>query len=209
MNIIDNMPQLKKFIFNIRSITRLTDQIDFPTNEDMQHTFKDFENNQIITYVSYLPNNEKGRCHTYSYPFTIKRYENVPNNFPGEIFKCVREVSLFDERPFEHEYFLLISQAFPFMNKLSVCNKKPQNNKLCNQSKNINQQSSIIEYPHLTHLDLTDAHDDYVEEFLLDTKTSLPNHVHLYAKYKPFEKSNIYFLKQLNTNEVRKSEVCM
>jgi hypothetical protein len=49
MNIIDNMPQLKKFIFNIRSITRLRDQIDFPTNEDMQHTFKDFENNQIIT----------------------------------------------------------------------------------------------------------------------------------------------------------------
>ena len=107
----------------------------------------------------------------------MKYYDNITNNFPGGLFKCVREISLFDEHPFEHEFFLRIAQSFPFMEKLTLNNYKPQNNKQCRKSKNDNQDLSIIKYPHLTKLNLYEAHDDYVEQFLVDTKTCLPNNV--------------------------------
>ncbi len=43
----------------------------------------------------------------------MKYYKNIINSFPGGLFKYVREIFLFDERPFEHEFFIQIAQAFP------------------------------------------------------------------------------------------------
>jgi hypothetical protein len=196
-DIINKMPRLKKFGFNIRSIINLHNQIDLPTNEDIQNTFRDFDNNQIISCVNYFRDRKKGECHIYSYPFKNRRYVKIANNFPGGIFKCVREVSLFDEHPFEHEFFLRIQKSFPFMNRLSVTNRKPQNN---------NQQLSIIEYLHLTHLDLTNTHHDYAEQFLLDTKMCLPNNVHLYIDYKSLKRVTHNFRRdatKINCSKVR------
>ena len=56
-------------------------------------------------------------------------YNDITNNFPGGLFEYVRVVSLFDEHPFEHEFFLRIQKSFPFMERLSVNNNKPQNRK--------------------------------------------------------------------------------
>jgi hypothetical protein len=42
---------------------------------------------------------------------------------------------------------------------------------------------SIIEYAHLIRLHLLRIHDDYVEQFLFDTKTCLPNDIHLIIGY--------------------------
>ena len=105
-NIINHLPQLNKFTFNIRSCLRLNDQIYLSSNEDIQHTFKDFKNNKIISCVDYFQDVNIGQCHIYSYPYKVKYYEYITNNFPGGLFKYVREVSLYDEHPFEHEFFL-------------------------------------------------------------------------------------------------------
>jgi hypothetical protein len=43
------MPRLKKFTFNIRSFLDLRNQIDLPSIEDINRTFSDFKNNQIIS----------------------------------------------------------------------------------------------------------------------------------------------------------------
>ncbi|CAF1560481.1 unnamed protein product, partial [Rotaria sordida] len=40
------------------------------------------------------------------------------------IFKCVRKILLFDEYPFEHEFILQISKSFPFLEKLTIVNRK-------------------------------------------------------------------------------------
>ncbi len=48
MNIINHMPQLNKFVFNIRSTILLPNEIELPSNEDIQNTFKDFKDDQII-----------------------------------------------------------------------------------------------------------------------------------------------------------------
>jgi hypothetical protein len=188
MNIINHMPRLNKFIFNIRSLNCFYNEMNLPSNEDIQKTFKDFKDKQIICCVDYFPKRKKGQCHIYSYPYKLKHYDDITNNFPGGIFKHVRKVSLFDERPFEHEFFLRIARSFPFMEKLSVTNQKRQINKRFSKSKNENQNLPIIKYPHLKYLHLLNTCIDYHAQFLLDTKTCLPLHVDVYMNYKLVKK---------------------
>ncbi|CAF1417505.1 unnamed protein product [Rotaria sordida] len=150
--------------------------------EDIQHTFIDFPNNEIISYVDYFPEEERGRCHIYSYPSFMPYYGDITNNFPGGLFNYVRVVSLCDEYPFEHGFFLRIVQSFPFMEELTVINRKGQTNKQSYESNNDDRISSVIEYSFLSELDLLNVHDDYIEEFLFDTKTYFQNNVLLRIK---------------------------
>ncbi|CAF3416118.1 unnamed protein product [Rotaria sp. Silwood2] len=100
------------------------------------------------------------------------------------MFECVREITLFDEQPFEHEFFLRISHSFPFMQSLTLFNTKPQQKILRSRSKQNNQDIPIIKYPHLVKLNLTEAHIDYIEQFLVHWKTSLTNIVRLSVGYR-------------------------
>jgi hypothetical protein len=59
LNIINHMPLLNKFTFNIRSTTHFYNQINLPSNEYIQQTFKDFENQQIISSIDYFPDEKK------------------------------------------------------------------------------------------------------------------------------------------------------
>jgi hypothetical protein len=183
-NIINHLLRLNTFTFNIRTINYSFYENDLLSNEDIQQTFKDFKSNQVISCVDYFQEARYGECHAYSYPYKSKYYYMITNNFPDRLFECVRIVSLFDERPFEHEFFLRIAQSFPLMKKLTVINRKAQKNKQCRKSENL----SIIEYHHLTELCLLNAHEDYHEEFLLDTETCLPNGVYLRIDYRSLEK---------------------
>ncbi|CAF4241491.1 unnamed protein product [Rotaria magnacalcarata] len=193
-NIMNHMPQINKFTFNIRSSMSLRNQINLLSNEDIQYTFNDFQNNQIISCVDYFSEIQRGECHIYSYPYEWKEYHKITNNFPGGIFKHVCEISLFDERPFEHNFFSRISQSFPFVKKLTLINDK-RSRKLDDN----NQHLSIIEYPHLSVLDLVEAHDDYIEQFLVDTKTCLPNSVYLAVYYQVLKRVTQHFTR----NETR------
>ena len=51
-NIINHMPRLNIFTFNIRSYSHFYNEINLPSNEDIQKTFKD---KKIISYVDYFP----------------------------------------------------------------------------------------------------------------------------------------------------------
>ncbi|CAF1325885.1 unnamed protein product [Rotaria sordida] len=177
------MSRLNKFIFNIFSSFNIHNETDQLSNEDIQCTFTDFKDNQIISCIDYFPNVSKGQCRVYSYPFTIRCYKSITNKFSGGLFECVRQVSLFDERPFEHEFLFRISQSFPFMEKLTLINDKPQSNKQNRKVKNDGQDLLIIEYPHLTYLNLNKAHHDYVEQFLVDMEICLPNNVCLIVSF--------------------------
>ncbi|CAF4120912.1 unnamed protein product, partial [Rotaria sordida] len=188
-NIINYMPRLNKFTFNICLFNRTSNQINLRSNEDIQRTFKDFKNNQIISCADYFQEKKYSYCHIYSYPYRMKYYDNITNNFPGGLFKYVHKVSLYDEHPFEHEFFLQIAQSFPFMKELTVNNCKPQKNKLYNDNKDF----SIIEYPYLTSLSLIEVHDDYIEQFLLDMKMCLPYNVHLYVNYESLKNMTYNF----------------
>ena len=67
--------------------------------------------------------------------------------------------------------------------------------KLINKKKQLNQRIqnqqerlSIIEYPHLVELDLSEAHHNYYEQFLSDTKTCLPYDIRVFMNYRPMKK---------------------
>ncbi len=149
------------------------------------------------------------QSHIYSYPYKLKQYNDITNNFPGGIFRCVREVSLLDERPFEHDFFLRIAQSFPSMEILTLSNRKGQNNKRLRQSKNGHQDLSIIKYPHLIELDISDTHKDYHEQFLFDTKMCLPNDLHISIDYRLAKKVTRNFRRNTTrSNYAKMSLVC-
>jgi len=61
------------------------------------------------------------------------------------------------------------------MTELRIHNREPQ--------KNDKQQFSIIEYPHLITLDLVQTHENYLEQFLNNTKMHLLNNIYLRVDY--------------------------
>ncbi|CAM4845161.1 unnamed protein product [Rotaria magnacalcarata] len=199
-DIIIYIPRLYKFTFNICSTIDHRNQTNFPLNKHIEKTFKYFSNNQIITCIDHFQEEGYSQCHIYSYPYKLKVYNNITNNFLGGLFTTVTQVSLYDERPFEHEFFLQIQKSFPFMKELTIKNQKAQNNKQCIKSSNDNQILSIVEYHKLTRLDLTNTHGDYVELFLFDTKMSLPNNLHLCVDYQTLERVTYYFTRYITRN---------
>jgi hypothetical protein len=74
------------------------------------------------------------------------------------------------------------------MKQLTIYNKKPQKNKSYEQSKYDNQHLLLIQYPYPSVLDLLSAHDDYVEQFLLDTKTSIIRTVDLQVVFSTLDR---------------------
>jgi len=139
-----------------------------------------FEYNQVISCVDYFSEALEGQCHIYSYPYTLKEYNNITNNFPGGLFECVREISLFNERPFEHEFFLRIAQSFPLIKELTLINQKPQKNKQYRKTKDDEQDFSIVKYPHLTYLMKLMR--------IISNNSYLPYNMNLVTNYQSLEK---------------------
>jgi hypothetical protein len=184
-DIISQMPKLNKFVFSIHSNLYLDDLSHLPSNDDIQRTFKGLEDYQIISYIDYFPNGKYkfGQCHIYSHPYTMNYLYRLTNSFPGGLFKFVHKVSLIDKRPFEHEFFIRITEAFPFLKTLIIDNQSPQNHKQCQQSNKNHRNLRVIEYPHLITLKLYAVHDDYIEQFLVHTKACLSNYINLCIYY--------------------------
>ena len=195
-NLLNHLTKLNQLTFNIRSTIRLDNQTNTLSNEDIQSTFKDFANNRILSSVDYFSQMKQGQCHIYSYPYRWKEYHQITNHFPGIISKYVREISLLDEQSFEHDFFLQISKSFPLLRKLTLINEKAQKNK--------NHHLSITEYPHLSYLSLMDAHDDYIEEFFLQTNTCLPDNLHVTVDYQGFKRVTQDFTSNATRNNCQK-----
>ncbi|CAF0814612.1 unnamed protein product [Rotaria sordida] len=179
-NIINYLLHLKQFGFNIHSFIPIDNPNDLPSNEDIRQTLKNVGNNYSFCCINYYPESRMDHCNIYSYSCSneMKFYYNVTNNFQSGIYKFVRKISLFDEYPFEHEFFIRISQSFPFVESLSLTKQKPQNEK-----KNEETNLPIAQFCHLTRLNFDDAHDDYIEQFLLDRKTCLSNNFLITVEY--------------------------
>ncbi|CAF1409566.1 unnamed protein product [Rotaria sordida] len=187
---------MKHFDFDIYSFISMESQMSFLSQEDIQQTFKDFPCTKVISCVDYFHRKRKlGQCHVYSYPFLMKSYEYITNNFPGGYYPHVRIVYLYDEHPFEHEFFRQISLAFPLMSRLTLINDCSQNSK---QTININQNFGIIRYYHLIELDIRRCRDDYTEEFL-NRKTYLHNSISLHINVESFARITQNFTR----NEIR------
>ncbi|CAF0850132.1 unnamed protein product [Adineta steineri] len=180
-NILDYMPQLRSFTFYICTYV---DPITLPhklSSEDIQQTL--INNGQqyvssMVNYVTSIVNyvyDVRAAYSIFSLPFEFDYLQDIGNNLPNIVFNYVIYLVIEDITPFEHEFFMRIARSFPLLKHLCIQNKESQKlDGLMTFSPDSCQLHSIIEYPHLTILDVIRAHKDYVEQFLNETKTFLP-----------------------------------
>ncbi|CAF2041759.1 unnamed protein product [Rotaria magnacalcarata] len=198
-----SIPEIKE-LPKLKAFSLYSDLPTFQYNElivPLLYRMVNLEELDLHLVVHYF---KLGQCHIYSYPYRAKTHEYITNNFPGGLFKYVREVSLYDDRPFEHEFFVKIPESFPFMEQLTIYNRKPQKNKFYEQSNYDNQHLSPIQYSYLSVLELFSAHDDYVEQFLVDIKTSLIRTVNLQVLVSTLDRVTHSFTRDATRTNCRK-----
>jgi hypothetical protein len=203
-DILNHMSRLSRFSFSIDSYIFANSETNLPSSEDIQSTFNDFSNLQILCYVDYFPKTKLARCLIYSCPSLLQYYGAITNHFPGGLFINVRVVSLFDENPFEHAFFHAIQKSFPFLQRLSVKNNQPQKSKQFSRSIDENGHISVIEYPFLNELFIVNVHDDYIEQFLLHSKASFQNSI-LHTNYESLQRVTHHFTRddtRLNCTQI-------
>lgn len=174
--ILNHMLQLNKFIFSINTLViNKNIRINLPSNNDIQLSFIRKGNQQIDSYIHNESVKRGSTCHIYSIPYQFGNFFDVNCHFQGGIFNQVRCVIMADrEHPFQQEFFQVISNSFPFLQTLIICNYQPQKRK---------ELFSTITFPHLRNLGLRRAHVDYAAQFLSDTKIHLPYLLELIITY--------------------------
>ena len=180
-DILMNMPQLHSFTFYISTDTYNGNHL-YVSNHDVQQTFTNKGYQQASCIVNYFPN-ARAICHIFSLPFAFDHLECIANRFPTIVFNRVTFLRVYDFVPFEHEFFIRIATAFPLLKCFNVMNLMPQVWNVNGIQSNDNQSYSIVAYSHLISLDLRFVCIDYIEEFLLETKTHLLRPIELKVRY--------------------------
>ena len=135
----------------------------------------------------------------------MRYFYKLANSFPGGLFQSVRHIFLYDERPFQHEFFIRLAEACPFLQIVVMENESPQNHEQCKKSDIDNRNLPIIKFPHLTLLDIVGTHNDYIEQFLDNTKTCLSNNIYLFVDYGSLQTVTNNFTR--NTTRINCSKV--
>ncbi|CAF1073834.1 unnamed protein product [Rotaria sordida] len=146
--ILVHMSQLHTFKFYISTETRINYSIFRISGDDIRQTFTNIKYGQTACIIDDF--GEFGTtCHVYSLPFTFTRLEKITTHFPFTVFDTVTHLSVRDFVPFEHEFFMRISQAFPLLKCFSINNWQMQYRN-CND----NSSYSVIEFTHLISLNM-------------------------------------------------------
>ncbi len=180
--IVIHMPRLRTFIFYISTDTHVDPSIPCLSNDDIQRTFINGACQQVGCIVDYFTD-VQAISHVFSLPFAFNRLNVIGNNLPHIIFNNVTFLWICDTVPFKQEFFVRIARSFPLLKSLCFTNFKSQLSD-SNELESANNGSySVVEYPHMTTLDIMYAHIDYVEQLLHESKTHLPRLVELKIKY--------------------------
>lgn len=186
--VLMHISHLQKFNININTgVLIKTNQINVPSNEDIQRTFIGREYGQVDSYVHFesrdgfaiCPIKRVMKSHIYSIPYQFENFLHLNNSFQGGMFVTVRCLTMTDTYHFDHHLFQIISNDFLFLQQLIIQNMESQKQK--------QHSSTLIHFPHLNLLNIVKAHIDYAEQFLIDTKTHLPCLLNLSIKYESFE----------------------
>ena len=176
--VLIHMAHVNKFIFSINTVVLIiNNEIDVPSNEDIQHSFIGREYGQIGSCVHFEPRTPIDgskrklpkavvRSHIYSLPYQFESFLHLNNSFQGGTFVKVRCLTMTDSFPFEYQFFKIISDDFPFLKELNIKNSEPQEEK--------QHPLTSINFSHLNLLNLVEAHVDYAKQFLIDTNAYLP-----------------------------------
>ena len=178
--ILQYLPRMKKCHFDIDTTTiKRNSDLLLPSNDDIQRSFigEPFRSvrshvdvfgkaNGTGTHAYSLPHQFYSRCHVFSLPYRFPDLAYLSNSFQSGTFERVHIVRLADVRPFEHDFFRIISQSFPSLKTLYIFNDMPQ----------ASQQTTRtpINFPRLRRLGLCLCRVDYATQFLVDEHCQLP-----------------------------------
>ncbi|CAF1160249.1 unnamed protein product [Rotaria magnacalcarata] len=176
------MPRLHTFTFYFTSKHGSVDPDVRISNSDILSTFTNSKHQQVACMVDYFGHWEL-ICGVFSLPVKLHRLEEIGNNTPNIVFTTVTHLKLWDKHPFKHEFFIRLTQAFPFLQDLSINIIQPPFWKSRERHLYEIDWCSIVEYSYLVSLNITCAHIHYVEHFLNDTKTHLPRLTELKVNY--------------------------
>jgi hypothetical protein len=174
------MSRLYSFKFYLSAVNNSDDLGHYLSNNDIKRNYMKIGCEEVSNIVCLAGNTST--YHIFTLPFEFIELMSIGNIFPNIIFNYVIELWVHDVVPFEHEFFLRIAQAFPLLKILSVSDFSPLSYNVKKSSDNI-QSYQIVEYPHLTLLDVTRAGVNYIEQFLNETKTHLPSLAQLNVFY--------------------------
>ncbi|CAM4798896.1 unnamed protein product [Rotaria magnacalcarata] len=180
--ILIHMPRLHTFTFYIASKHGPVDPDVRISNLDILSTFTNVQYQQVACMVDYFDDWET-ICRVFSLPVKFHRLEEIGNNILNIVFTSVTHLKLWDQDPFKYEFFIRLTQAFPFLKDLSIKNIQPPFWRSRERHLYENDWRSIVKYPYLVSLNITCAHIHYIEHFLNDTKTHLPRLTELKVKY--------------------------
>ncbi|CAF1678157.1 unnamed protein product, partial [Adineta ricciae] len=167
-----NASELQSFKFYLGTRSKRTDLIHYLSENDIKQNYmKNVKCQEISNFVQY--NGDSGINHMFTLPFQFEYLQDVGNIFPDILFSNVVDLCVCDNTPFEHEFFQRISRSFPKLRALTVVNTKPWLYKTGVPSDNMIPSYEIVEYPHLSFLDISTVSNYYIEEFLNETKIRL------------------------------------
>jgi hypothetical protein len=175
--VLNYLPRLNKFMFNIHTNIINTDiKIDLPSNDDIRNSFIKRGFQSVGTWAEKTLKNNEGNCHVYSLPYPFRDFLFMSSCFQGGKFDKVRMLMMLDRYPFEYKLFKIISEDFPFLQKLVILNFRAQEN-------DQHHSSALITFNHLLKLNLIHVHEDYVTQFLSERNTRLPCLTNLKIRY--------------------------
>jgi hypothetical protein len=179
--ILVRVPRLRKFTFYISTESKRNHVVRYLSNEDVQRTFTNIGYQQVCCYLNRICSSVI--CHVFSLPFAFDYLEYIGNTFPPIDYSHVIELAVHDMVPFEHEFFIRIARFFPLLKRLRVINFRSQSQISRELNSYDNQLYSVVEYPHLISVSLSNAYCDYIDQFLNERKTHLPRLTELKVEY--------------------------
>lgn len=154
-DILTYMPRLHTFTFYIQTENDIDGSVLRLSNDDIQRTFINIGYRQVACLVNYH-GTFTARCHVFSLPFKFNSLDYMINNFPNIIFNSVTHLTLWDQVPCKHEFFIRVTRYFPPLVKyLSVNNLRPPVWKFLVSLPIDDDWCSIIEYSHVISLDIS------------------------------------------------------
>jgi hypothetical protein len=207
------MPRLHIFNFCICTKTKMDLLVhDLLSKDDIQRSFTNIMYQQMDCIVNYP--HPSAICNVFSLPFVFENLRFIGSTFPSIISSHVRRLSVHDDVPLKHEFFIRIAWSFPLLKELCVININPQSSISDERNSNGNELYSIVKLNYLNSLHLADVHIDYVEQFLNETNTHMPyltelivNYDHLTIVTENFTRyttrRNCFQVKKLNIGETR------
>ncbi|CAF4031222.1 unnamed protein product [Rotaria sp. Silwood2] len=126
-DILNYLRRLNKFMFNIHThIVNTGIEIDLPSDDDIRNSFIKRGFQSVGTCIDKRFINHGCNCHVYSLPYLFCDFLFMSSCFQGGKFDKVRMLMILDRYPFEHKLFKIISEDFPFLQKLIILNFNAQ-----------------------------------------------------------------------------------